>query len=159
MRRLTVRWAALGLLAMLGLLMAGCGGAAGGDQAGADVVHAQWVAALRDNDRQAALAARADSASELIAAEVDQTLRGIQQETASGQIRYYRGEDFGDFQQVTALPVRALGAGRVGVSVWSYAGQPMCYRTTLAQTPDGWRVTDWRAMQKPECAEEMQRTP
>lgn len=160
MRLFTVRHRFLGLGVVLALLLAGCGaGTPSGNQVSPEAVHTQWVAALRDNDRHAALAVHADSASELIAAEVDRILRVIQQELRSGQISYYRGEDFGPFQQVTTLPVQEHGAGRVGVSVWSYATQPMCYRTTLAQTTTGWRVTQWDPMQKGECAAAIQRTP
>jgi hypothetical protein len=149
------------LVALLAALLAACGSATGSasPSTSADEVHTQWVEALRDNDRQAALAVRADGTSELIAAEVDQILRETQQEISSGQIIYYNGENFGEFQQVTTLPVRENGAGRVGVSVWSYSEQPMCYRTTLAETSEGWRVTQWGAMQKQECQEALQRTP
>lgn len=161
MQQRTRRWIMAALLALLAGLVSACGGASGstGAQASADEVHTQWVEALRDNNRQAALDVRADGTSELIAAEVDQTLTRIQQEVSSGQIIFYRGENFGEFQQVTILPVREDGAGRVGVSVWSYSEQPMCYRTTLAETTDGWKVTQWGAMQKAECQEALQRTP
>jgi hypothetical protein len=37
----------------------------------------------------------------------------------------------------------AQGAGQVATSIWRLEQLNSCFRATLAETPEGWRVTGW----------------
>ncbi|NTV65695.1 MAG: hypothetical protein HGA65_19480 [Oscillochloris sp.] len=100
-------------------------------------IHVAWIAALRANDRQAAQVLLAPDA----AVRVDRALE---------QAQYLVTLDVpqtGRLQAVDVDPPIAQGAGQVANSVWHLEKLTSCFRATLAETPNGWKITDWAEFQ------------
>jgi hypothetical protein len=101
-----------------------------------EAIHVRWLAAVRGNDRAAALAlVDADMAEREIF--IDQTLQTMQ-----------------DLMTTPSSPTGALivietrtptdaGQGKRAISVWHFANKTWCYATDLTATGGGWRVAQW----------------
>ena len=101
-----------------------------------EAIHVRWLAAVRANDRAAALAlVDADMAEREIF--IDQTLQTMQ-----------------DLMTTPSSPTGALivietrtptdaGQGKRAISVWHFANKTWCYATDLTMTGGGWRVAQW----------------
>ena len=101
-----------------------------------EAIHVRWLAAVRANDRAAALAlVDADMAEREIF--IDQTLQTMQ-----------------DLMSTPSSPTGALivietrtptdaGQGKRAISVWHFANKTWCYATDLTATGGGWRVAQW----------------
>lgn len=124
----------LGLFILL-LLTActGGGSSAFGQSSTAEEVHQAWVQAMRNNDRDAALAVAANM--ELKSAFVDSELNTIR--------GYVSGDRHGALQSVDVRPPTEQGAGREGISVWRFERSIVCFATTMASENGSWRVTRW----------------
>jgi hypothetical protein len=96
-----------------------------------DQVHAQWVDALRNNDRQAALALLPPEHQE----RVDRVLGSIQTTIHSRVL--------GGLQGVDLDPVVDRGAGKLGASRWRYPNKTECFETSLALIAGTWQVVLW----------------
>lgn len=113
------------------LLLAGCGG--GQPAMSPAELHTAWIAALRGNDRQAAQNLIASDSS----VDVDRALE---------QAQYLVTLDTPQTGRLQAVDVEApvtQGAGAVAISIWRLERLTSCFRTTLAQIDDGWKVTGW----------------
>ena len=101
-----------------------------------EAIHARWLAAVRANDRAAALAlVSADMVERAVF--VDQTLQTMQ-----------------DLMTTPSSPTGALivietrtptdhGQGKRVISVWHFAKKTWCYATDLTASDTGWRVVQW----------------
>ena len=101
-----------------------------------EAIHVRWLAAVRANDRAAALAlVDADMAEREIF--IDQTLQTMQ-----------------DLMTTPSSPTGALivietrtptdaGQGKRVISVWHFAKKTWCYATDMTATGDGWLVAQW----------------
>ena len=101
-----------------------------------EAIHVRWLAAVRANDRAAALAlVDANMAERAIF--VDQALRTMQ-----------------DLMTTPSSPTGALivietrtptdaGQGKRVISVWHFAKKTWCYATDLTASNTGWRVVQW----------------
>jgi hypothetical protein len=101
-----------------------------------EAIHVRWLAAVRANDRAAALAlVDADMAEREIF--IDQTLQTMQ-----------------DLMTTPSSPTGALivietrtptdaGQGKRAISVWHFANKTWCYATDMTTTGGGWRVAQW----------------
>jgi hypothetical protein len=120
---------------LAGLLLASCAGQVSHQTPVA--VHAAWIAALRANDRPAA--------QQLLAADAVVTA-----DRALEQAQYLETLDVpqtGRLQAVDVEPPVAQGVGQVATSIWHLEKLTSCFRATLAETPNGWRITDWAEFQ------------
>lgn len=137
----------LGLLLVLALTA--CGGEADGAATvseRAESVHDDWVAALRTNNREQALALIADI--EFKTAEVDGAFDMIRREmNQTGGA----GATGGSLPDVQVVRIQDQGNGTQAWSRWTYGGQTLCHRTDLAQTPAGWRVTSFNLTNDDAC--------
>lgn len=113
----------------------------------AEATHSGWVQALRQNDRQAALALLADTNT--AAPNLDRVLGDIQGLVQHGYTA--RGGTAAPLQSVDVLPPEDAGKGKVGYSVWTFGTVRLCYATTLAQGEHGWQVTNWGKRNDSEC--------
>jgi hypothetical protein len=120
---------------LLLILLVGCGGTTAVTET-PEAIHVRWLAAVRANDRAAALAlVDADMASRELF--IDQTLQTMQ-----------------DLLTTPSSPTGALivietrtptdeGQGMRVFSVWHFAKKTWCYATDMTATRDGWRVAQW----------------
>ena len=117
------------------IMLVGCGGATAMTET-PEAIHVRWLAAVRNNDRPAALAL-VDAAMAEREIFVDQTLQTMQ-----------------DLMTTPSSPTGALivietrtpidqGQGKRVISVWHFAKKTWCYATDLTATGDGWRVAQW----------------
>ena len=101
-----------------------------------EAIHVRWLAAIRNNDRAAALALVSVEMTEREIF-VDQTLQTMQ-----------------DLMTTPSSPTGALivietrtptdaGQGKRAISVWHFANKTWCYATNLTATGGGWRVAQW----------------
>lgn len=107
-----------------------------------EAAHSQWVTAVRDNKRQAALALTS-GLSDNQALFVDQTLSRMQdiiKRQSNGVIR------LGPLQRVEVLTLSDEGTGKVGLSAWRFEQHTFCYQTWLALHNGAWGVTGWGQM-------------
>jgi hypothetical protein len=107
-----------------------------------ETAHARWVAAVRDNGRQEALALTGGLGDNQ-ALFVDQTLSRMQdiiKRQSNGVIR------LGPLQRVDTLTLSDEGAGKVGLSAWRFEQHTFCYQTRLALHNGAWSVTGWGQM-------------
>ena len=116
-------------------ILVSCAGSADISQT-PQAIHVRWLAAVRTNDRAAALAlVRADRAEREIF--VDQTLQTMQ-----------------DLMSTPSSPTGALlvietrrptehGQGKRVISVWHFAKKTWCYAADLTASDMGWRVEQW----------------
>jgi hypothetical protein len=123
------------LCTILLIILVSCGSAADVTQT-PEAIHARWLAAVRANDRAAALALVSPDMAER-AMFVDQTLQAMQ-----------------DLMTTPSSPTGALivietrtptdaGQGKRVISVWHFANKTWCYATDLAASNTGWRVVQW----------------
>jgi hypothetical protein len=123
------------LWSLLLIVLASCGSTTNGIET-PEAIHARWLAAVRGNDRAAALALiRPEMAGG--ATFVDQTLQTMQ-----------------DLMTTPSSPTGALivietrtptdhGQGKRVISVWHFAKKTWCYATDLTASDTGWRVVQW----------------
>lgn len=123
------------ILSILLLILTGCASLAH-PQTPTDV-HMAWITALRANDRQAAQALLATDA----AVTVDHALEQAQ------YLETLDAPQTGRLEAVDVEPPVAQGAGHVATSIWRLEKLTSCFRATMAQTPQGWRITDWSEFQ------------
>src|SRR5690349_22315770 len=116
MQRYLVLW-------LLAAALVGCCTAADITQT-PEAIHARWIAALRANDRTAALAV---VSAELPQRElfVDQALHGIQDLMTSPR------SPTGPLQGVDLSPPRDQGPAKRAISVWRFRSKTWCYQTGL----------------------------
>jgi hypothetical protein len=112
------------------LLLAACGGA-GATRTPAQV-HRQWVEGLRGNNRSAVQ----DLPAPAIAPYLDKALDDIQVEL--------RSPILGPLQNVEIRTPVEFAQGQAGWSIWTFAKQQECYRTTLAIVDGVWKVSNWQ---------------
>ncbi|NNJ12916.1 hypothetical protein EKD04_021545 [Chloroflexales bacterium ZM16-3] len=120
---------------LLGLLLTSCSTQA--SQQPPAEVHTAWIAALRANDRAAAQQLLADDA----AVTVDRALEQAQ------YLEILDVPQTGRLQAVDVAPPVVQGAGQVATSIWRLEQLTSCFRATLAETPQGWKITDWAEFQ------------
>ena len=120
---------------LLLIILVGCGGTTAITET-PEAIHVRWLAAVRANDRAAALAlVSTDMAEREIF--VDQTLQTMQ-----------------DLMTTPSSPTGALivietrtptdeGQGKRVISVWHFANKTWCYATDLTASNTGWRVVQW----------------
>jgi len=120
---------------LLLIILAGCGISTNVIET-PEANHVRWLAAVRANDRAAALAlVDADMAERELF--VDQTLQTMQ-----------------DLMTTPSSPTGALivietrtpidqGQGKRVISVWHFAKKTWCYATDLTASTTGWRVVQW----------------
>jgi len=128
-------------------LLVACGDAGSSADPGPEAIHTAWVAAVRDNQRAAALALVAPmSGNEAVF--VDSALGRMQEilrEQSNGSVAT------GALQGVDTLPLADAGAGKVGISVWRFAAVTWCWETQLAPSAGHWVVVGWK--QRLDCPE------
>ena len=132
-------WLTLGLA----LLLAACGGTSAQSP---EQVPQAWVLALRDNDREQALALFADSQFKEF--QVQPALSTVQNEMHRPVGTFGTG---GPLISVRAVRMEDRGAGKRGWSRWQYAREELCHLTDLSQTPQGCRVVYFNLTTEP-CA-------
>jgi ABC-type Fe3+-hydroxamate transport system substrate-binding protein len=107
--------------------------------AGPEAVHAAWIAAVRDNGRDGALALLAPMGGNE-GVFVDDALGRMQQilhDQSNGVVAT------GPLHGVDTLPLQDAGQGKIGTSVWRFAKKTWCWETALTPTEAGWKVTSW----------------
>lgn len=127
-----------GLLALLASLV-GCASSERTAQT-PEIVHRQWVEAVRDNDRATALRLAGPDSPEGF---VDQTLQAMQSHMTSPDSRT------GSLQSIDLLAPDDQGQGKLGVSVWRFANLTWCYGSVLTAAREGWYVIDWGTVDCP----------
>lgn len=124
------------------LLLAGCGG---GAPSAAPVqpmtdtpeaVHAGWVTAMQENNRDALLVLAAEQSFK--AAFVDDNLKPLRSFLNAGK--------YGALLKVETRSLTDDGASKIGVSVWTFERRTDCYRTILVIQDGAWKVTSWGVM-------------
>ena len=117
------------------IILAGCGTSTNVVET-PEAIHVRWLAAVRANDRAAALALISPEMAEREVF-VDQTLQTMQ-----------------DLMTTPSSPTGALivietrtptdhGQGKRVISVWHFAKKTWCYATDLTASTTGWRVAQW----------------
>jgi hypothetical protein len=123
------------LWSLLLIILVSCGGTTAVTET-PEAIHVRWLAAVRANDRAAALAL-VDAGMAERAIFVDQTLQTMQ-----------------DLMTTPSSPTGALivietrtptdeGQGKRVISVWHFANKTWCYATDLTASNTGWRVAQW----------------
>jgi hypothetical protein len=132
------------LILFAALMLAGCGGGGAPSTAPAqsatdtpEAVHAGWVAAMQENNRDALLALAADM--EFKAAFVNDNLGPFQSNLQPNGCH-------GPIRNVELLPLTDDGQGKIGVSVWTFEKRSACYNTKLTASGGVWKVTSWGVM-------------
>jgi hypothetical protein len=125
------------ILLALTVLLSACGPTATAQTP--EDVHAGWVQALRENDREALLNLAADS--EFRETTVDGYLTRMQDYLTHGYTAL--GVNGGAFQSVDVLTIADAGQGKTGFSRWRFERVEICYVTTLTATKTGWKVLSW----------------
>jgi hypothetical protein len=117
------------------IILAGCGASTNVVET-PEAIHVRWLAAVRANDRAAALA--------LISAEMaerelfaDQTLQTMQDLMTSPS------SPTGALIVIETRPPTDHGQGKRIISVWRFANKTWCYATDLTASDRGWRVAQW----------------
>lgn len=143
--------ALLAVLVLVGCGTAAAGGAASGGAAASssvnlspEEVHAKWVEALRNNDRETMLDLSATR--DLKTMWVDDVRRNM---TAQFDPKF-PPKFLGVFQNRTSTdPTKDVGKTKEGISHWYFANKEVCYTTELTLEDSGWKVSDWH--QEVEC--------
>ena len=123
---------------LLALALGGCG-RQGDAQQGIEEAHAAFLLALRNNDRAGVLRLTVDDQQAQRADTFLQTIQRYLYSTAT-EGPYATG---GKLLDVRVTGIEARGAGKRGWSAWQYAKKKVCHVADFAQTPAGWRVTDF----------------
>lgn len=105
----------------------------------ADVMN-QYVTAMRNLDRTAVSALTADM--DFKASEVDANLRSMGEMLAPPDPNA-QGATGGKLSKVMITKIVPVGQQQQGYSVWTFARRELCYRATMTQTAQGWRVLKW----------------
>ena len=142
--RHTAAWFTLGLV----LVLTACGGGrqsasaqygAAATRHSAEQVHAAYLVALRNNNREQVLALTVDDQQAIRA---DEALRMVQSymysTTTTGP--YATG---GNLSDVRVVKIEDQGTVTHAWSLWQYARKAVCHETALTQTSQGWRVTEF----------------
>lgn len=108
-------------------------------------LHRAWVAALQENDRQTLLTL-ADAS--IPSAYIDSRLNHTYPLTQG------KSDAHGAFNGVEVLTIVNQGKGKEGYSLWHFAKRKSCYGLEMAETADGWRVTQWGEVQMKFCVKE-----
>lgn len=124
-------------LSLAALLLTACGTAATAQTP--EDVHATWVQALRDNDRETLQSLAVDDTFR--EATVDGYLTLMQDYLTRGYAAM--GVNGGAFQGVDVLSVADAGQGKTGYSRWRFERTTICYAATLTATESGWKVLSW----------------
>jgi hypothetical protein len=128
-------------------LLVACGDTGSTVDPGPEAVHTTWITAVRENERETALALVAPmSGNETVF--VDSALGRMQEilrEQSNGTVAT------GALQSVDTLPLDDAGVGKVGISVWRFAAVTWCWETQLAPSEGRWAVTGWK--QRLQCPE------
>ncbi len=136
---------ALVLSGLLLLVLAACAGdgSAASARSGADVapqaveeVHAAFLAALRENDREHVLALTVEDQQALRADEFLQRVQAFMYSTTT-EGPHATG---GNLSAVQVTAIEQRGAVTHAWSLWQYTRKAVCHETQLTQTPRGWRV-------------------
>jgi hypothetical protein len=101
-----------------------------------EAIHVRWLAAVRANDRAAALALISPEMADG-ATFVDQTLQTMQDLMTSAS------SPTGALIVIETHTPIDLGQGKRAISVWRFAKKTWCYATDLTATHNGWRVAQW----------------
>jgi hypothetical protein len=129
-----------GLMLFVALMLAGCGGSGAAPIPSTtdtpEAVHAGWVKAMQENDRNALLTLAAEQ--QFKEAFVDDNLGPLRSFVNAGK--------YGALVKVEAQPLTDDGASKIGVSVWIFEKRSECYRTILAAQGGAWKVTSWGVM-------------
>lgn len=100
-------------------------------------VHEQFIQALQNNDRHAAL--------ERVG--TIQFKEGLVDTWLHEAMALQRPSHFtGKFVEVRMLPPTEQGQGYTAISVWQHEAGVDCYRANLAQTEATWHVIHWASM-------------
>jgi hypothetical protein len=135
MRMLRNRWMLI-IILLVGTL-GGCGRGISTSQTAEDV-HAQWVQAMRQNDRATLLRLAAEL--QFKESFVDASLRRVHDKMMAAS------SPTGRLQDVDINGVTDDGQQKVGVSVWRFTKRTDCYRTEMTPTDAGWKVSGWGTM-------------
>jgi hypothetical protein len=120
---------------LLLIILVSCGGTTDVTQT-PEAIHVRWLAAVRANDRAAALAlVDADMAERAIF--VDQMLQTMQ------DLMTTPSSPTGGLIVIETRTPTDLGQGKRVISVWHFAKKTWCYATDMTATGDGWRVAQW----------------
>ncbi len=123
------------LMVVLVLLLVSCGAPADVTQT-PEAIHVRWLAAVRANDRAAALdLVHTDMAEREIF--VDETLRTMQ------DLMTTPSSPTGALLTIETRAPTEAGQGKRAISVWHFANKTWCYATDLTAIGDGWRVAQW----------------
>lgn len=133
------------LLALLALVLVLSGCAASSTEIGINrtdptAVNAAWVAAVRDNDREAAAALYDAGSAEANSYNINNYLTSMADNIHPvGKPRF----NYGAFQAAEALDVQDVGAGKRAFSRWVFANSTLCYVADLSLSDGAWTVTSW----------------
>jgi len=117
------------------IMLAGCGTSTNVIET-PEAIHVRWLAAVRANDRAAALAlVDADMAERELF--VDQTLQTMQ------DLMTTPSSPTGALLTIEPRAPTDAGQGKRVISVWHFANKTWCYATDLTATGGGWRVAQW----------------
>jgi hypothetical protein len=133
-------WRVLFLMLLLAFALAGCGGGQVSPARPAadtpEAVHEGWVAAVQADNHDALLALAAEK--QFKAAFVDDNLGPLRSFVKVGK--------YGALVKAEPQPLTDDGAGKIGVSVWTFERNFTCYHTILAAQGGAWKVTSWGVM-------------
>jgi hypothetical protein len=101
-----------------------------------EAIHVRWLAAVRANDRAAALGLVSPEVAER-AMFVDQTLQTMHDLMTSPS------SPTGGLIVIETHPPTNAGQGKRAISVWHFANKTWCYATDLTASTTGWRVAQW----------------
>lgn len=123
---------------LLLIILVGCGGTTAVIET-PEAIHVRWLAAIRANDRAAALAlVDADMAERAIF--VNQTLQTMQ------DLMTTPSSPTGGLIVIETRTPTDEGQGKRVISVWHFAKKTWCYTTDLTASDTGWRVVQWGQM-------------
>jgi hypothetical protein len=125
-----MQWRSM-MMAPLLLMLIACGGSSA-DAATPNQVHRAWIQAVQANDRERARALLVAESQPYLDAGLGE-LQSEMQGAALGPLT----------AAIDVQPPVAQGAGQIGISVWPFRKRTVCYRTRMAETPDGWKVTEF----------------
>jgi hypothetical protein len=123
------------LCSFLLIILAGCGPTTNVIET-PEVIHVRWLAAVRANDRRAAL--------DLVSVDmverdifVDQALRTMQ------DLMTTPSSSTGALVDIETRAPIDEGQGKRAISIWHFAHKTWCYATDMTAMNTGWRVAQW----------------
>ena len=117
------------------IILAGCGTTTAVTET-PEAIHVRWLAAVRNNDRAAALALIHPDMAER-ATFVDQTLQTMQ------DLMTTPTSPTGALIVIETRTPTDVGQGKRVISVWHFAKKTWCYATDMTESEMGWRVAQW----------------